>query len=324
VLSSFHHKQYNTTINGIGVSYIAVNNKTSICYMYDRGWTKILAYFNSSNAGSCVGIVGKTYSGAESNTIVAQIKANTGMAVNQMHFIYTNSTSLGSALAYSNSLSTVTFFDNKFGFFTSVIQNTTAFKGQQPKCKGLVYTNSTASVCSVIVSPSGASGNFGMVNTTELTSSYRVSLYSLVNQSNLVLAHENGVALIGALNVSNVIMWSSMFKDTCSFRNASVGCNVTSFNYSTNMAHLRISSQLSGPIRINTMSCYAIGVQQNYTVGTTIASGGAANVSVQCFSIPVGEVASLYNNYLLAINYTYMNSTRVSGGVLNVTNQALR
>ena len=33
-----------------------------------------------------------------------------------------------------------------------------------------------------------------MVNTTEITNSYRVSLYSLVNQSNLMAAHMNGAA----------------------------------------------------------------------------------------------------------------------------------
>jgi hypothetical protein len=323
VLSSFHLNQLNTSINGTRVSYAVVNNQTSICYMYSKGWTRLLAYFNDSKEGSCLGIVGKTYAPEESNAIVTQIKANKNMTSYQEGFFYTNSTAIGSALIYNNSLAMVGFSENKYGFFTSFIQNTTAFKGAKPVCTGLIYTNNATSICSAYVASTGSSVSFGMVNTTELTPSYRLSLYSLVNQSELIAAHQNGASLINALRVSNSIKWQSAFKSTCALSNASIGCNVTSFDYTNNTARLSISNRLASALRINTLSCFAPGLRQNETISTKIASNRAANVSVTCISIPVGGIASEYTNYALAMNYTYMNITRSLAGFLNVTNQGL-
>ena len=323
VLSTFHLNQLNTSINGTEVGYAAVNNRTSICYLYSKGWTKLLAYFNNSKVGSCLGIVGNTYASEESNAIVAQIKANKNMTSYQEGFFYTNSTAIGSALIYSNTLAMVGFFENNYGFFTSLIQNTTAFKGIKPVCKGIIYTNNAMNICSVYVSPTGSATGFGMVNTTELTPSYRLSLYSLVNQSNLILAHQNGASLINALRVSNSIRWQSALTSTCALSNASIGCNVTSFDYINNTAHLSISNRLAGALRINTLACFAPGLRQDEPINTTAASNGAANVSVMCITIPVGGIASAYTNYAFAMNYTYMNITRSIAGVLNVTNQGL-
>ncbi len=321
VLSSFYLKQGNTSINGTNVHYAIVNNKTSICYLYSKGWTKIFSYFNNSKAGTCLGIAGNTYAPEESNVIVAQIKANKNLTNYQEHFFYTNSTSIGSILIYNNSLAVAGLFENHYGFFTNFVQNTTAFKGSKLLCKGLIYTTNATSVCSVYVSPTGTANGFGMVNTTELTPSYRLSLYSLVNQSDITLSHVNGASLLNAMNVSNVITWKSSFKNTCSFSNASIGCNVTSFDYSTNIARLTISNKLANTLRINTLSCFAPGLRRNETMNATVAGSGATNVSALCISVPVGAIASVYSNYALAMNYTYMNSTRSVAGVLNVTNQ---
>jgi hypothetical protein len=210
------------------------------------------------------------------------------------------------------------------GFFTDLVQNTTAFKGARPLCQGLVYTSNSVSVCSEYIHSAGNASNFGLVNTTELTPTYRLSLYSLVNSSDITLAHVNGAELLNALNVSNVIVWKSMFTNTCSLKNASIGCNVTSFDYSYNVAQLNISNRLPKALRINTLSCFAPGLRQNETINITVKGNSSANVSVECISIPVGSIASLYTNYALAMNYTYMNATRSIAGTLNVTNQALR
>ncbi len=323
VLSSFYLRQFNTSINGTNVGYLAVNGTTSICYLYSGGWTKIFSYFNNSHARTCLDIAGKKYVSEESNTIVAQIKANKGMVAYQQHFIYINSSSIGSSLIYGNTLSIVDFFENAHGFFTNEVQNTTSFEGTRPLCRGLIYTGNDVSVCSVYVHPTSNASNFGMVNTTELTNSYRLSLYSLVNLSDLTLAHVNGVELLNALNVSNIITWKSTFKNTCSLRNASIGCNVTGFDYSYNTAYLNISNKFPKPLRINTLSCFAPGLRQNETFNVTVNGNSHVNISVACISIPVGTIASLYTNYAFAMNYTYMNSTQSIAGTLNVTNQAL-
>lgn len=323
LISSFYLKQHNTSINGTNVRFAIVNNKTSMCYLYSGGWTKIFTYFNNSNAGTCLDMINKTYTSEESNTIVAQIKANRNMTSYQEHFFYTNSTAIGSALVYNNGLSVVGFFENHYGFFANLVQNTTAFKGTKPLCRGLIYTNNAASVCSVYVLPTSNATGFGMVNTTELTPSYRFSLYSLVNQSDLSLAHVNGAALLDALNVTNVITWKSTFKNTCAFTNTSIGCNATAFDYYTNIAQLTIENKLANALRINTLSCFAPGLRRNQTINTTVAGMSSANVSVACINLPIGNIASMYTNYALAMNYTYMNVTHSVAGVLNVTNQGL-
>ena len=315
VLSTFYLNRINTSINGTEVGYAVVNNQTSICYLYADGWTKLVAYFNNSKAGSCLGIAGNSYAPEESNVIVAQLKANQNMTGYQQRFVYINSTPIGSAIIYSNSLSVVTFFENSYGFFTSFIQNTTSFEGPALMCRGLVYTSNTSSVCSVYIATTGNAPNVGLVNTTELTPSYRFSLYSLVNRSNLIAAHENGAALLNALKVSNVIAWKSSFSSTCGFSNASIGCNVTSFDYTNNIAHLSIINKLAHPLRINTMACFAPGRRLNETINTTASGAGTANVSVMCLSFPV-PIASAYTNYALAMNYTYMNATMTIAGAV--------
>ena len=324
VLSTFHLRQLNTSINGTAVGYAAVNNRTSICYLYSKGWTKLLSYFNNSKAGSCLGIAGETYSPVESNALVAQIKANKNLMGYQQGFFYTNSTSLGSALIYNKSLTVAGFFDNQYGFFTNFIQNTTAFNGTTPLCRGLLYATNTASICSVYINSTSSTSDFGMINTTELASRYRVSLYSLVNQSAFTLAHDNGAALINALQVSNVIKWKSTFVNTCGFNNASMGCTVANFYYTNNTAQLTISNKLSGKLRINTLSCFAPGLRMNETMDAIAAGGNSVNVSVSCITVPVAGIASVFTNYALAMNYTYANSTKSVAGSLNVTNEDFR
>jgi hypothetical protein len=323
VLSTFRLKQTNASVNGTAVGYAVVNNQTSICYSYSGGWTKVLSYFNNSEAGSCLGIVSSAYSPQESNVLVDQIEANQAPGANVTKylrgFVYTNSTAIGSALVYNGTLSMVAFFENAHGFFTSVLQNTTAFVGTAPVCKGLLYASNTASACSMYVTSKSNSSSYDMINTTELTRHYKASLYSLVNQSDIYAAHENGGHLISVLNLSNVIAWKPAFMNGCMFSNASIGCNVTSFDYSSNLVNMSIRNGLPSPLRINTLSCYQSVLRQNETIGVAVASGTSKEFPIPCFGVP-SAIASAYEHFIIAMNYTYMNSTQQVAGVLNVTN----
>lgn len=325
VLSTFDLNQSTYSVNGTQAVFARIGNQTSICYLYSRGWTRIFTYDNESMPGTCRDFAGVSYASNETNAIVAQLKANKNLTNYQSKFFYTNSTMLGSGLTLgaNSSLGGLLMFQNSYGFFTSYIQNTTEFHGTSPVCNGLIYNSSNASMCSVYVpQTTSTSQDFGMVNTTELTGNYRLSLYSLVNQSNLMAAHQNGVLLMNALNISNTISWASAFHNTCGISNASLGCNVTSFDYSNNTAHLRISSTLAEPLTINTFSCYAPGMRQNETVAAQLPAGGVANVSVHCYNLPLA-IASVYTNFALAMNYTYAGATTTIAGVLNVTNPGL-
>ncbi len=327
VLSTFHFNQSNYTMNGTEISYAKVNNQTSICYLYTKGWTKIFTYYNASADGSCKDFAGSYYAPDESNAIVAQIKANKNLTKYQSGFFYTNSTTLGSGLSLSDNsgLAGLIVFQNQYGFFTSYIQNTSAFSETAPTCKGMLATYGNTSICSVYVAPSSNSTQgFGMVNTTELTGNYRISLYSLVNQSNLLAAHQNGASLINALHITPSIEWKSAFVSTCAIDNASIGCNVMRFDYYNSTAYLRIENRLANALTINTFSCYSPGLRQNETVGVQVASNSTASITARCYNIPVGGIASAYTDYALSMNYTYSGITQTVTGLLNVTNPGLR
>ena len=330
IASTFQVPSVQLKLQNVTAEFMKVSNTTSMCAFYSNGWTKIISYYNDSMGSTCGTVAASTYQPTESNTLVAALKANPKVPVYRSQFTYTNSTLVGSAIMYSNTtLGVANMFYNNFGFFTSVIQSNAQAKNRSANqtgvCRGLSYDNGTTNVCSVYVAPRAAvkANGYAMVNTTQIGARYILQLFSLVNQTNLVSAHVNGVSLIRALNISqNTTRWVSAFTNSCSVSNSSIPCRVTSFDYVNNTAYLNLTDMLGAPLHVNHAACYVPGERLNSTINDTLGIGQSLNLRLPCTTLPI-PIVSPATSYLLQLNYTYNGITRSANGFLNVTNPGL-
>jgi hypothetical protein len=330
VVSSFglHSSQYGNT------TYAMVNNTTSICTWYEGGWTKILAYYNDSHGGTCLGFSGNAYNPSESQLLVSVLKSNSNLIHYQSGFLYTNITPLGSVLEYSNgNITTANLFNNSYGFvFTTSLKklakplNSTVINNPKDICLGLIYNNGPVHVCSVFIATRNGSINqpYGLINSSEITSNYIINMYSLVNQTtSLVAAHENAARLMGALEVNETsVTWKSGFRNGCAIMNSSLQCGFLNFNYTSNNASINITNGFASDMRIDTINCELAPGYPTVSINKTIASNKTAAVQFRCYNLPVPS-ATAVTAYSLSINYTVDNTMKSAFGVLNVTNSGL-
>ena len=190
VLQTFHVPMTTETVNGIATAYARFSNTTSVCAYYSGGWTKI-TYSNNSLTGNCVSVVNSTIVPVLNTTIVNELKANPTIQNYTSKLYYVNSSSLGSVLSTSNlSFGSSNIFSNSGKFFIASVQkfNAPMAKPKNLTCYGLTYAFNTTSVCSIVVpSPdSPSTSTYKLVNTTEITPDYMISLFSLVNSSTLI------------------------------------------------------------------------------------------------------------------------------------------
>lgn len=323
VTSSFGIKTREESDN---VSYSMLTNTTSMCVFYSKGWTKIISYYNNSNGTTCLNLSSNNYSSTESLVFINLLKNNSKLTHYQSGFIYNNSTTAGTVLDYSkNNLTVTNIFFNKYGLFLSSIlqlnktRNVTAVNYT---CNGLIYNSSNISVCSYIIPPSvgNVSETYGLVNSTYIVPHYIFSMYSLVNETDLTLAHDNAAHLMSSLDVNETpAEWQSAYKTTCTLENQSIGCKFLSFSYTDN-ATLNITNHLYGPITLNQLNCEIAPGFKNATVNKTIAQNSTLELQTHCnlIAVPLSSEISSYN---LIFNYTYRNSTHILLGFLNVSDQ---
>ncbi|MGD0729213.1 MAG: CARDB domain-containing protein [Candidatus Micrarchaeaceae archaeon] len=345
IINSFGIKNAQSSNN---VTYAKLDNNTSMCFYYDQGWTKIYTYDNStiivnttnainsnsviitnkvsSTNATCLDLVRKSYQSNMSQVLVGILKNDSKLARYQNGFVYTNSTTTGLLLSYSKlNLTATNLFQNDFGIFSSSIDklhSPLSINGINFTCYGLIYNNTktNTSICSYLIPAINYSVNlpYGFVNTTYVTSNYIFNLYSLVNSSSLVAAHENGAKLIEALGVNAISgQWLSPFKNECTLENDSLPCKFVSFNATTGNATANITNLFNSSIRINQINCELAGGFKNITVGNTINSNSTLTLAMHCnaLNIPTSEI----KNYMLIMNYTYNNRTRIANGYFNVS-----
>ncbi|MDE1871634.1 MAG: hypothetical protein KGI06_05355 [Candidatus Micrarchaeota archaeon] len=328
VISSFGYKVHALNGSAESMAYSEIDNKTSICTFYSNGWTKIISYYNNSAPMNCMGIAGKIYVPSESVVLTNLVKNNTKLAHYQSGFFYTNSSVIGSSLSYSGSNVTATnLFENNYGVFVSSIKklsagiNVSSFTNST--CYGLIFNMSNVSICSYIIPT--RTGNvtlpYGLVNSSYITSNYIINMYSLVNNTQLVAAHDNAANLMSRLNVSSRSMiWNTIFKDTCAFDNQSIGCTFVKFISKNNTAYFNITNKLPANLRINKLNCEIAPGFANLTVNQTIGPNQSREFVQMCNMIAI-PAAAAQRSFILLLNYTYGNSTVIAHGALNITTQ---
>ncbi len=326
VLGTFRVRTRNASISGSNATLYKISNTTSVCTVYSGGWTKIISYYNNSYSSTCLSLLGVNYTPSESSAFISALKNNTDLSHYQSGFVYKNSTDLGTSLFRSGNGLHVGFAnlfeEAPYGLFISSM-----VKNSEPRnissnltCSGLIYYNGTSNVCSAYIASSEANSTFSLINSSEVLRNYTISMYSLVNVTNLLSAHYNSAHLIRALGInSSSESWSSALKNSCELNNASIGCKVSSFNYANNTADVSIANNFSSPLRINRASCYMPGLETNETVNESASPSNSISFEVPCRSISV-PIASAITSYIFVVNYTIQNKSAVAVGTLNVTN----
>jgi hypothetical protein len=327
ILGTFRVRSSNASINGMPVALYFSNNKTSVCAAYSDGWTKIVSYYNNSLPGTCLSIMSVNHNSTESAFFITKLKNDTLLTHYQSGFVYKNSSPLGSVLLSTDSGKGIGFAnlfeEAPYGLFVSYMLKNPAPANLSSNltCMGLIYHNNSNNICSAVVTAKpGSNSTFSLVNTSEVLKNYTIAFYSLVNTTNLLNAHYNGAHLISALGINESSEnWTTAFKNTCSLNNASINCKIVNFDYSNNTAKVSITNGFPSQMRINTAACYLPGMELNSTIGLNIAPSNSLTFSLPCHFISV-PITSAMTSYILVMNYTLLNKSRIAVGTLNVSN----
>jgi len=313
------------TLANTSVSYVKLSNSTSLCFMTNLGWTKLLIYYNSSLNQTCAGMISSTYSGNESSLISNTLREANKFVKYAKNFTYTNSSTLASSVSYGNgSISSFNLLNNTYGFFGAYVRKNAepASINYSSTCHNLIFNSSNVSLCSTYIPSSNSSlSAYSLINTTEITPNYTFTMYSLVNKSFTLLAHDNTVRLISYLNVSEPkLRWSPLFKNQCFFNaTQNIGCKLLNFSRISSSATINITNNLPYQIAIKDIYCGFGGVGSPSPVNGTLAAGSSAVLATTCHNIPIPLLSPL-TSYSLVLNYTLENETVSAVGSLNVTN----
>ena len=179
----------NVSVSGSAVTYAKLSAATSACEFYDRGWTKIIEFTNSTtNQRTCLSLVANTTNGTQTSAFVNALKANPSLARYQSIFKYLNSTSGGSALIMDNSsIAAFDLFQSSYGFFGSYIRanlRQANLSSLNATCAGFVFSLNGTNVCSKqVYTKAQLPSQYLLDNSTEISQNYTATLYSLVNRT---------------------------------------------------------------------------------------------------------------------------------------------
>lgn len=326
VVSSFRVPISNISVSGSRVSYARLSNSTSLCVFYQGGWTKLVEYGNVSGGPTCAGLIYRSYAPNESTFFVGELKSNPSLGTYMSRFHYGNATEIGSALVYSgNDLSAIDISNTTAGFFGGVIKLNKPpidLASANSTCLGLTYSYNGFAMCSTYIFSRGGTINvpFALLNSSVVTPNYTASLYSLVNTTLIVTAHEKAIQLLGYLDLGGpYLAWTFPFKESCSFANATFGCKVSSYNSTTHTLTLNITNGYGSQVRLNGIGCSLGAIYSNQTENVTITGGASAAVDTYCSYLGFPGL-SAQTTYILALNYTLNGAVHHAAGFANVTN----
>lgn len=310
-----------TYVGNVLVRHGGIGNNTTICMDGQKGWTKLTFYTGFSNV-TCDGFVNNADEGM-SSIVGNALDSNNAIINYQNAFIYSNSSSLGSSvMVNSTGISTLNIFYNQYGWFITTIKKVATGLNASPVCYGEIY-NSTpnTSICgSSMVGIDNLSGE-ALVNTTEIFKNYRLSVYSLVNESDIQTAFLSSAGLINSLGVNETpINFTSFMKNTCGTQSQNLTCEFNAFNHTSDVANMTLTNSGNSRITLNGAICYfAYGNGQAFNA--TIDPNASINVSLSCGSVGA-SVFGVKTSYHLQFNYTEGNVVNIVNGTLNVTNLA--
>ncbi len=325
--SNIYKKNYsiqsNQTLNitnnkTLDVSFAKINNSSSICFFYQDGWTKIIAYNNNSqNSISCINLVGKSYSINTYNSI-EKLFNNPVFIKNSSEFQYTNVSNIGLISTYSNnSYGLFNMFDSTFGTFISyIINNKPELSYLNKTCYGILFNENNSHICSNFIFPNNLSINYSVINSTEFTKNYELGIYSFLNNNLSITGSENAQALINKLKFNQTgLSWKTI--NSCKL-NGLINCSYYNFDYSNSVASFNITNKMNASIKINTIACYNPGLESNQTINKTISSGNSLILNVSCNGIAT-QITSAINSYNVTLNYTILNKTKIINGLFNLS-----
>jgi len=321
ILSTYRpaFQKHSFMLGNANATYVKLSNLTSMCFVTDLGWTKLLVYYNNSLNQTCANMISKTHLDNESSIMSNALKAATDFVRYENNFTYTNSTVLASTLIYGNgSISSFNLFNNSYGFFGArVIRNAVpADVNHSLICDGIIFNSSNVSICSEGRRIAADS----LINTTMITPNYTFTIYSLVNNTYAVSAHSNAVKLLEYLNVSGTkLAWSPIFKNSCFLNATDVGCKLLEFNRVSSNATVNITNNLPYQIALKNIYCGLGGMGSPSQINDTLAPGSSTVLATTCHNVPIPLLSAL-TSYSLVLNYTHGNETVSAFGSLNVTN----
>ncbi|MCL5430275.1 MAG: hypothetical protein M1504_02235 [Candidatus Marsarchaeota archaeon] len=326
ILSSFSNiHAVNKSVDGMAVTFAKINATTSECTFYDRGWVKLLEYYNNSLNGTCASMVQGGYSSTESNTIVSLLKKYPDVGSYQSKLIYPGTNISASALiATNNTIASFDMFYNHTSSFVGYIKansNPINVSAVNAICDGPVYPLSNGSVCTMaIVQTRGTMKNvtYVLLNTTQFNENYTLHLYSIINSTDTFQYAGAADLFFAGLNVSGPnVLWNSHIKNTCGFDVTGLGCNVVGYNFSTDEMSLRFTNDLSSQVQLSNVTCLTRpDLVHTSVAAVSIMPRSSANVSTVCFgSLPVMGGAPSYSYYLRA-------NTLINGATSNTIGNA--
>ncbi|MCL5423710.1 MAG: hypothetical protein M1385_01330 [Candidatus Marsarchaeota archaeon] len=310
IMSSFGFnsiKENNTDV-------FSISNGIISCLSYNNGWTELSIY---NGISSC-------YTNSPLNVSYIFNKSvfnKYNITYYAQGFRYLNSTDLGALYGFDNASNYwYNVFNISNGFFVSGISSSENTVVKNSKCLGII--SNTTAVCSIYISPSKTlTSQFGVIKSTELTKNYNFTIYSFVNNTQLIDASYNAEHLIAALNsTEKPILWMNAVNNTCTFSNTNaISCNVMNFSYATNQGTLSITNNLNYSIKLTNGSCYMAGLEYSNLLNTTISSHASNTIKLSCKNILV-PIISGESSYILS--FTYQNATVNHNvtGTLNVSN----
>ena len=310
IMSSFGFN----SIKANNTDVFSISNGIISCISYNNGWTELSIY---NGIDSC-------YTNSPLNVSYIFNKSvfnKYNITYYAQGFRYLNSTDLGALYGFDN---TSNYWYNIFnisnGFFVSGISSSGNITINRGRCLGII--SNTSAVCSIYITPlKTLTSQFGVIRSTERTKNYNFTIYSFVNNTQLIDASYNAEHLIAALNsTEKPILWMNAVNNTCTFSNTNaISCNVANFSYATNQGTLSIKNNLNYSIKLTNGSCYMSGLEYNNVLNVTINSHASNTVNLSCKNILV-PIISGESSYILS--FTYQNSTISHNvtGLLNVSN----
>ncbi len=327
MLSGTGIKSNVTSINGTTAYYYG-SNGTTACVFYQSGWTRLVEYSGAANeiAGQACSAINARYTNTFNTSLASAINSSNSYNYSA-RMVYSNSTGIGEAASHaipSNTTGLSVLFQNAYGTFISTVtrHSEVNVSALNLTCLGLTFSSNTLNACSSVILPAANSPvtGYDMLNTTEITPNYTLTLYSVVNQTGLLSAHYSAIALLTQANaIAPSAVWASAFKNTCGLGSNSLGCAVNGFNFSTNTASLTIRNNLPNTVTLDRMDCYMYTGGTPTSINKTIAAHGSLNMSVPCSAAPV-PLASAFSLYNVTTNYTYNGAHYTIRGNLNITN----
>jgi hypothetical protein len=330
VIGSFNK---NIAVTPGKVVFIPLTNTISICSTYQQGWTKIVELYNNSEASSCVGLMSQNYTPSESNSIVTALKATKiGLAANTIgsntlswqHFYYNNATVLGQAVGYTpNSISASTLFQLQApqGIFLSTIDSVgTNVMAVNTICNGLESSVSSTSVCSVALPTSTEIGNqsFGAIYSKFISTNYTATVYSLLSQQYMSVAHENALELISKLNISgSSVQWTTPFYNDCAFDNNTFGCRFDGISNS-GIVNVTVTNTNYTSISLSNVTCGVGGGWPVQKINGTLSRGDSQVIGLECHTLPIPNFAS-ETSFDLSLGFTSKGIPMIVNGTANVT-----